>query len=121
MFPQLDHCLIPVRVTVSVENSIKGSVRPGLFKYYYFGSDCGTMGPVENPSFCFGSNAPSIRNWLAVGGNKRAISVDHDGIAEVHGDCFFVPAHGNCWPCFTAPKLRVRGSARHLTLGGGFK
>jgi hypothetical protein len=50
LFPDLDHCLIPVRVTVSVENSIKGNVPAGPLVYYYFGSVCGTMGPVESPS-----------------------------------------------------------------------
>lgn len=47
-FPQLDGCLVSVRVTFSVENVLRRSLLPGPLDYYYFGTLCGTMGPVEN-------------------------------------------------------------------------
>ena len=50
LFPQLNDCLVPVRVTVSVENVLRGSASTGALTFYYFGTLCGTMGPVENPS-----------------------------------------------------------------------
>lgn len=50
LFPQLDECMVPVRVSVTVENVLQGSIRRGPLEYYFFGSVCSTMGPVENPS-----------------------------------------------------------------------
>jgi hypothetical protein len=56
LFPELNDCLVPVRVTVSIENVLRGSLRPGALDYYYFASVCAIMGPVENPT----SNQRSI-------------------------------------------------------------
>lgn len=46
LFPQLRDCLVPVRAGVSVENVLRGSV-PGGLEFEYFGTVCGTSGPVE--------------------------------------------------------------------------
>jgi hypothetical protein len=50
LFPQLNDCLVPVHVTVSIENVLRGSVRPGPLDYFYFASVCAITGPVEDPS-----------------------------------------------------------------------
>jgi hypothetical protein len=47
--PGLTDCLLPVRVTVSVEHVLRGDTGPGPLDYQYFGAACGTMGPVESP------------------------------------------------------------------------
>ena len=46
--PNLSDCLIPVRVSVSVENVLRGSVTAKL-SFEYLGPNCGTSGPVESP------------------------------------------------------------------------
>jgi len=48
LFPQLNDCLVPVRISVSVENVLRGSI-PNRLNFEYFGTVCGTMGPVESP------------------------------------------------------------------------
>jgi hypothetical protein len=50
LFPELNDCLVPVRVTVSIENVLRGGLRPGALDYYYFASVCATTGPVEDPA-----------------------------------------------------------------------
>ena len=39
-----------MRVTILVENVLRGSIRPGPLDYYYLGSVCAITGPVEDPS-----------------------------------------------------------------------
>jgi hypothetical protein len=46
--PNLNDCLVPAWVNVSVENVLRGSV-PTSLEFEYFGSNCGTSGPVESP------------------------------------------------------------------------
>jgi hypothetical protein len=51
LFPQLNDCLVPVRVTVSVENSLRGDVGSRQLDFASFGTVCGTTGPVESPQY----------------------------------------------------------------------
>ena len=46
--PQLNDCLVPVTVGVSVENVLRGSLSSHL-DFVYFGTLCATTGPVESP------------------------------------------------------------------------
>jgi hypothetical protein len=48
-FSQLNDCLAPIQARVSVENVLRGNV-PLKLDYQYFGTLCGTMGPVELPT-----------------------------------------------------------------------
>jgi hypothetical protein len=45
--PKTDHCSVLIRAEVLVENVLKGSVREPSVSYYYFGPNCGFVGPVE--------------------------------------------------------------------------
>lgn len=45
--PGLNDCLVPTRVTVVIENVVRGSV-PSVLDFVYFSSICAMVGPVES-------------------------------------------------------------------------
>src|SRR5215471_1312294 len=55
-----------------------------------------------------------VRDWLAVGGNTRLISLDHRGIAEDHRHHSVVPTDADGLPSFISSEIREGEPARHF-------